>query len=231
MSPELLTNRLHSLQACKLTTAVDRCSTDVYANGVTLTLLLKAVLREVPYEHYLFEPRPNDGALTEHQRLEAHLANYRRFMQYPDEYYSPLRFLGSFQVPRDCQDTRLTAAQALSHSFIKRMAKRRAEAASVPPSPPPRRPDWWMLGRKQSMRFACFVELDSDTESDDDSVAVIHADCSAKSSHTTTVLSGNVTPTWQMPECEERVGIWRAAWIPCTALLGSAAALAGYVRM
>ncbi|CAL8471771.1 g11313 [Coccomyxa elongata] len=147
-------------------------------------------MSQVPFEYCLFEPRDKDRALLDHQKLEAHLANYRRFMQYPHEHYSPLRFLGSFKVPRDCQDflraqlapqdTRLTAAKALSHSFLKRMAKRRAEAVSAPPTPPPRRPDWWMLGRKQSMKFACFVEPASDADSDYDSVAVIHADCSAR---------------------------------------------------
>ncbi len=39
MSPELLTNRLQCVKAGRLTTAVDRCSADVYANGVMLTLL------------------------------------------------------------------------------------------------------------------------------------------------------------------------------------------------
>ncbi len=89
-----------------------------------------------------------------------------------------------------------------------------------------------MLGRKQSMRFACFVEPDSDADSDYDSVAVIHADCSARSSCTTAVLLlSNVTSTWQRSENEEDVGSWRAAWKTCTALLGSAAAQAGYVRL
>lgn len=90
-----------------------------------------------------------------------------------------------------------------------------------------------MLSRKQSMRFACFVEPDSDAESDDDSVALIHADCSARSSHTTTVQLSNVTSTWQRSEHEEKVGSWRAAWNTCTALLGTAAAgaHAGYVRV
>ncbi|KAK9918252.1 hypothetical protein WJX75_002580 [Coccomyxa subellipsoidea] len=141
MSPELLENRLQRQRREDMSTDVNPQSTDIYANGVMLTILLRSALRQEAYEPYLFEPPYWNERLSETQRADAHLASYRRARQYLDEKYSLLAFMSSFRVPLDCQDfllqqlapqeSRATAAEIASHPFLLRMAARRQAANEV----------------------------------------------------------------------------------------------------
>ncbi|EIE21738.1 kinase-like protein [Coccomyxa subellipsoidea C-169] len=135
LSPELLENRWQLLLKQKISTAVNPHSADVYANGVMLTILLRSALRQELFAQFLFEPPPWYEGLLERQRVDAHLAGYRRALQYRYEKWSPLAFLSNFRLPADCQDflmhqlvpqsERATAAELISHPFLKRMAARR----------------------------------------------------------------------------------------------------------
>lgn len=56
MSPELLENRLQRQRKEDMSTDVNPQSTDIYANGVMLTILLRSALRQVRACHTVLDP-------------------------------------------------------------------------------------------------------------------------------------------------------------------------------